>query len=95
MSTIPTLEQVFAGCGVDPSTAPGSVLVAALRQREDAIAFSLREYGSAFGLYPQIIDEVLANGIVLGTPLPVEARQSIHSNFQSFMEELRRQQGED
>lgn len=87
------LAQVMAVCGVDPRTPPGNVLLAALIAREDQIATELREYGGVFGLHPEIIDEVLANRVPLGTRLPEEARIRIHQQFIQHINDLR-QQGE-
>jgi hypothetical protein len=65
-------------------------LIAALTRREDEMADSLRLAAQRFGLYPEIVAEVLAE-VGLGTPPSPEARQMIHDNFVNLMERLRRE----
>jgi hypothetical protein len=65
-------------------------LIAALTKREDEMADSLRLAATQFGLYPEIVAEVLAE-VGLGTPPSPEARQMIHDNFVNLMERLRRE----
>jgi hypothetical protein len=91
---IPTIDQTLAAAGVDTSTPEGTALLGLLVMREDAVAFSLRGYAGQFGLFPWIVDQVLANEVPLGTPLPPEAREAIHRTFITNMQELQRQQEE-
>lgn len=65
-------------------------LIEALTKREDDIADRLRLAGQQFGLYPEIVAEVLAE-VGLGSPPTPEARQMIHDNFINLMERLRRE----
>lgn len=62
-------------------------LVAALREREDNIADLLRMAGLQFGLFPQIVSEVLAES-GLGTPVPAEEREMIRAQFVALMEQI-------
>lgn len=64
-------------------------LVAALTAREDALADVLRLAGVQFGLYPELVAEVLAS-VGLGTPPSPEMRELIRVNFTARMEQLRR-----
>ena len=57
----------------DPATPPPESLTAALVQREQAMADLLRMAGVQFGMYPQIVAEVLAE-IEMGEPISVEQR---------------------
>jgi len=68
------------------------VVQEALQDREDRIVGHLHMAGMQFGLYPQIVAEVLAT-VGLGTPPTVEGRALIRQQFVTLMEELRRQQG--
>jgi hypothetical protein len=74
------------------STEQVTHLSAALIEREDTIADQLRMAGMQFGLFPQIVAEVLAE-VGLGTPPSPEARQEIRNQFTALMEEIQRQQG--
>ena len=60
--------------------------------REDFIADQLRAAGAQFGMYPEIVAEVLAE-VGLGSPLTTEERALIRANFVNLMERLRREQG--
>lgn len=67
-------------------------LTTALIAREDNMAEQLRMAGMQFGLFPQIVAEVLAE-VGMGTPLTDDARQLVRQQFTALMEELRRQGG--
>jgi hypothetical protein len=88
----PTIESIVRAHYDNPATPPPEVLVQALVDREDRIVEQLHMAGMQFGLYPQIIAEVLAT-VGLGTPPSVEGRALIRQQFIALMEELQRQQG--
>lgn len=71
-------------------------MVAALVEREDGIADILRLAGAQFGMYPQIVAEVLAEA-GLGSPLAEPERAMVRRQFIELMEQLRVQfeQGND
>jgi len=71
----------------DPASPPPESLTAALVQREQAMADLLRMAGVQFGMYPQIVAEVLAE-IEMGEPISVEQRTMIHSQFHLLMEQI-------
>lgn len=73
--------------------APPEVLIQALVQREEAMADMLRMAGVQFGLYPQIVAEVLAQ-VEMGVPIEVQQREFIRAQFVALMEELQRQHGQ-
>lgn len=76
------------------SGAPPEVLIHALVEREEAIADILRLAGIQFGLFPEIVAEVLAQ-VQMGRPISVEQRAMVHSNFHALMQRLHdEQQGE-
>lgn len=62
-------------------------LEAALMKREDEIADALRLNGLQFGLYPEIVAEVLAT-IGIGTPPDEFARVMIRQQFETLMRRL-------
>lgn len=64
---------------------------AALVNREDAMAEVMHLAGAQFGLFPQIVAEVLAE-VGLGTPRSDEEREMIRRSFNELMENLRRAQ---
>jgi hypothetical protein len=73
------------------SGAPPEVLIAALIEREEAIADVLRLAGVQFGLFPEIVAEVLAQ-VEMGRPISTTQRAMVHSNFHVLMERLRNEQ---
>jgi|SRR5262245_21234074 len=62
-------------------------LQAALTAREDAMADVLRLAGVQYGLFPQIVAEVLAE-VGLGTPLDDTARDHVRANYVALMQQL-------
>lgn len=86
------IMEVLAAHGLDTDDEAVKALGASLLSREDAIADSLRMAGVQFGLYPQIVAEVLAE-VEMGTPPNEEERALIRAQFVNLMEELRRQHG--
>lgn len=62
-------------------------LEAALIQREDLIGDFLRMAGQRFGLFPQIVAEVLAETGLGTTPTP-EVREMIHRQFHELMAQI-------
>lgn len=84
-----TIAEVVAA-----STVPAeeqAVLVASLVQREVELADRLRMAGLQFGLYPEIVAEVLAE-VGMGEPVSEEERLMIRTQFVALMERLRGQQ---
>ena len=67
------------------------VVKAALVNREDQMRDVLHLAGQQFGLYPQIVAEVLAE-VGLGTPPSETERAMIRRNFDDLMEAFRRAQ---
>lgn len=59
-----------------------------LIDRENNMADMLRLAGQQFGLYPEIVAEVLAS-VGMGTQPSPEERQLIRNNFVALMERLR------
>lgn len=76
---------------VGSTDADVEALVAALYAREDSMADLLRLAGQQFGMYPQIVSEVLAQ-VGLGTPVDHDTRQFIRAQFVALMQQLREQQ---
>lgn len=72
--------------------APPEVLVSRLYAREDAMVEVMHLAGVQFGLFPQIVAEVLAE-VGIGSPVSAEQRQLIRDNFNRLMEQLAREHG--
>lgn len=91
MSTLAeTVTEAATRCrNVDVQDA--ATIIAACTAREDEIADQLRMAGTQFGLFPEIVAEVLAD-IGLGTPPTPEARAMIHANYHALMERLASEQ---
>lgn len=70
---------------------PPETLVMRLQAREDAIADVLRLAGQQFGMYPQIVAEVIASA-ELGTTPPEAERTMIRAQFSALMESIARAQ---
>lgn len=66
-------------------------LIAALVAREQAMADQIRQAGMMFGLYPQIVAEVLAE-IEMGEPITSAQRQMVHAQFNYLMSQIERAQ---
>ena len=62
-------------------------LTAALVGREQAMVDTLHQAGMQFGLFPQIVAEVLAQ-VEMGESIPTEQRALIHSQFHQLMEQI-------
>lgn len=77
----------------DPATPPPESLITALVEREEAMADTLRLAGVQFGLFPQIVSEVLAE-VQMGRPIEAAQREFIRAQFVALMEELQNQQGQ-
>jgi hypothetical protein len=71
----------------DPATPPPESLITALVQREEAMAGVLRTAGMQFGLFPQIVAEVLAE-VEMGEPISPEQRQMIRAQFNALMSQI-------
>jgi|SRR5215831_686142 len=67
--------------------APPEQLVAQLVAREEAMADYIRMAGQQYGLFPQIVAEVLAE-IEMGEPIPAEQRQMVLVQYQALMEQV-------
>lgn len=63
-------------------------LVVRLRAREDAMADVLRLAGVQFGLFSEIVAEVLAQ-VGLGSPIDDVQREFVRAQFVALMERLR------
>jgi len=66
-------------------------LVGALIEREEALKEQLGMAGMQFGLFPQIVAEVLAE-IGMGAPMTDEQRAFIRAQYVALMEAIERQQ---
>lgn len=84
MTGIRTIREV-----VEADSGDVEALVAALEERENDMADVLRSAGMQFGLFPEIVAEVLAT-LEMGSPMSTEQRAMIHSNFHIRMERLNR-----
>jgi hypothetical protein len=88
---MPSIEEVIRSLAErDEGEVSGPDLVAALVEREEAIADQLRLAGAQFGLYPEIVAEVLAQ-VGFGAPITPEQRQLIHDQFVNLMNTLQEQ----
>ena len=87
--TNPTIESIVTTAHTED--VPPDVLVSRLTAREDAMRDQLHMAGMQFGLFPQIVAEVLAE-VGLGTPPTEEERAMIRAAFVALMEEIERQQ---
>jgi len=90
---IPSIHEVVAHHYEDPATPPPEALVSALINREEALADTMRMAGVQFGLYPQIVAEVLAE-LQFGAPITDAQRTLIKAQFVQLMNELAAQAGE-
>lgn len=63
-------------------------LEAALLEREDLIADALRLFGANFGLYPEVVSEVLTNAIPLGTPQSEAAKVFVRLQYEALVQRL-------
>lgn len=62
-------------------------LTSALVGREQAMADTLRQAGMQFGLFPQIVAEVLAQ-VEMGEPIGTDQREMVHTQFVALMEQF-------
>jgi hypothetical protein len=89
-----TVHQVltpFIEAGTPVGGVDWAAVEAALINREDAMAEVMFLAGMQFGLFPQIVAEVLAE-VGLGTPKSDEEREMIRRSFLNLMEALRQAQ---
>lgn len=82
-----TIDDIVSRYINDPATPPPEMLVAALVAREQAMADVLRQAGMQFGMYPQIVAEVLAE-VEMGEPISPEQRAMIRGQFNALMEQI-------
>lgn len=87
----PTIGDIVREHYDNPATPPPEALIERLLERERSIGDMLRMAGMQFGLFPQIVAEVLAE-VELGGPLPEDQRLMIRQQFLALMEEVRRAQ---
>lgn len=87
-----TLEYCLQQATTDGNVNP-DVLRALLVAREDNMADMLRLAGQQFGLFPELVAEVVAELGMGSQPTP-EERQIIRNNFVEKMRELSQGQGE-
>lgn len=88
--TYPTINEL-----IEPLALPEPEkrqLIAQLIAREEAICDVLRLAGAQFGLFPQIVAEVLAE-VGMGEPISAEQREMVRANFSTLMEHLREEHG--
>jgi len=85
-----TLKEVLDEWQLHNDQFPGARedLERALLVREDQMKDVLYLAGQQFGLFPQIVAEVLAE-TGLGTPLPPAERAMVRQNFTNLMEAIR------
>ena len=91
MSTLNEVLAPFRERADSHQSLDWSALEAALMEREDGMADLLRLAGAQFGVYSEIVSEVLAQ-IGIGTPLPEDQRQYIRQQFIALMTRLRDEQ---
>jgi hypothetical protein len=97
MSMPPTIQEVLARVKVQhPNdvnwTAAGfGAVQEALLERENQIVDLLHMAGSQFGLFPQIVAQVLSQ-VRLGTPKSEAERLLLHQQFVALMEQIARAQ---
>lgn len=89
----PSIRDIVMHHYTEHGDASPEVLIGLLVAREQAMAELLRMAGMQFGMYPQIVAEVLAE-VEMGEPLDPPERAFIKAQFQALMEELTRQQHE-
>lgn len=69
------------------------VLRALLVAREDNVCDYLRLAAAQFGMFPELVAEIIA-GIGIGTPLSAEERQIVRNNFIEKMRTIAEGQGD-
>jgi beta-galactosidase/beta-glucuronidase len=69
--------------------APPEALVAALMEREDEMADTLRMAGIQFGVYPAIVAKVFKD-VGIGTPPTEDVGKMIDAQFVALMEAFQR-----
>ncbi len=82
-----SIADVVARHYNNPATPPPEALVAALVAREEAIVGILHLAGQQFGLFPQIVAEVLAQ-VGMGEPKSQQERAMIRNSFNILMERI-------
>ena len=82
-----TIADIVGRYVDDPANPPPETLIDALVGREEAMAVSLRLAGVQFGMYPQIVAEVLAE-VGMGVPMSEQERLLIRQQFQALMEQI-------
>ena len=90
---VPSMNTVLTHWRTEHDQYPDAfnALQTILLSREDQIAEALRMAGSQFGLFPEIVAEVLTE-IGLGTPPDDTTREFIKSNFIARMQWIQQQQ---
>jgi len=92
-TNLETIHDTIARVSPDLTAEQRQPLVAALVAREESMADMMRMAGLQFGLFPQIVSEVFAE-IGFGEPISEQQRTMIRQQFNTLMEELQRQHGE-
>jgi hypothetical protein len=85
----PSLDSVLDRLSARHLPGDRAAIQAALVEREDQVADFLRLAGQQFGLFPQIVAEVLSQ-TGLGTPVSTEQRDMIHRQFHALMGQIER-----
>jgi hypothetical protein len=85
-----SIEQVVRKYG-EPSAALDA-LIAELVAREDAMADTLRLVAVQFGLHPEIVAEVLTNGIHMGSPVTEEQALHVRRQYAACIVRIQQEQ---
>jgi hypothetical protein len=88
---VPSIAAVVDNALPGVSAELRAALILALIEREEMIADVLRLAGVQFGLFPEIVAEVLAQ-VEMGRPISTEQRVMVHSNFHALMQRLQNEQ---
>lgn len=86
MSNVTIADIVNRHYRESPTAAP-QVLIAHLVAREEAMAGMLRMAGMQFGMYPQIVAEILAE-VQMGEPISADQRTMIRVQFNDLMTQI-------
>lgn len=87
------LDTILSEAGIDLASEGGSALLTALYEREDQIADLIHMAATQFGMYPEIVAEVLTNAVDIGSPKSDEVHMLIRQNFINLMTRLQQENG--
>ena len=77
----------IVGRWVNDGKQPPEALTNALIAREEAMAGMLRMAGMQFGMYPQIVAEILAE-VQMGEPISGDQREMVRVQFNDLMVQI-------